>query len=566
MALRGAQGGLAREAFWPLSLLLLLLLLLGCCVPPLHANCGVEAGGELRVDANGTLLVCPPGGENGVVHVGGSLANPSLGAKLDQLHSELDLATSRVVALERMLQDLRRLVNECTLGTHNCHATNGTCTVVPGGSFTCACNAGFVGNGIACTIAVNFTGTVYWTRETGSADNDDSGSVAVDDAGRVFMVGNVRGPVDDLAFAGGSFDVFVVAYNGSTGTKLWSQMLGASGIDYVYGVTTDGTGSVYVTGRTTSLSLDGQTNAGQEDMFLVRFDISSGTKIWTRLLGTADEDFGLSVAVDRSIPDAIYVGGFTRAANGSGLPGSAGGLGGNIDAFVARYASNGTLLWVRHFGSKAGDVFRDVAVYQSEVYAAGETNGVVPGAFNTSGWDILIARITASGVAVWTAQLGSTGNNQGRGLAVDSSGVYVTGYTDRGMSGQPYAGGSTDAFLARYTHAGAWAWTQMLGTSASDLASSVALHRSGSVLVTGFTNGTLSDQTNAGRYDVFVASFTSAGVLQWTRLYGSTSDDYGVSIAVDPSSSAAYLAGWATGSILGQPTSPGNELFLMKLL
>ena len=39
--------------------------------------------------------------------------------------------------------------NECTLGTHNCH-NNATCTNTDG-SFTCACNTGYSGNGVKCT-------------------------------------------------------------------------------------------------------------------------------------------------------------------------------------------------------------------------------------------------------------------------------------------------------------------------------------------------------------------------------------------------------------------------------
>ena len=39
--------------------------------------------------------------------------------------------------------------NECVDGTNNCHA-NATCTNTDG-SFTCACNTGYSGNGVTCT-------------------------------------------------------------------------------------------------------------------------------------------------------------------------------------------------------------------------------------------------------------------------------------------------------------------------------------------------------------------------------------------------------------------------------
>ena len=40
-------------------------------------------------------------------------------------------------------------INECTSGTHNCDS-NAACTNTAG-SFICACNSGFSGNGTSCT-------------------------------------------------------------------------------------------------------------------------------------------------------------------------------------------------------------------------------------------------------------------------------------------------------------------------------------------------------------------------------------------------------------------------------
>ena len=54
------------------------------------------------------------------------------------------------------------------------------------------------------------------------------------------------------------------------------QQLGTSSSDYAYGVATDPSGNVYVTGGTYG-GLDGNTNAGNSDLFVVKYN-SSGTK------------------------------------------------------------------------------------------------------------------------------------------------------------------------------------------------------------------------------------------------------------------------------------------------
>ena len=80
----------------------------------------------------------------------------------------------------------------------------------------------------------------------------------------------------------------MVKYN-SSGTKQWTKQLGTSSTDLANGVTTDSSGNVYVVGYTYG-ELDGNTNTGASDLFVVKYN-SSGTKQWTKQLGSSSHDY-----------------------------------------------------------------------------------------------------------------------------------------------------------------------------------------------------------------------------------------------------------------------------------
>ena len=108
--------------------------------------------------------------------------------------------------------------------------------------------------------------------------------------------------------------------------------MGTTGVDSGLDVTTDSSGNIYVTGYTRG-GLDGNTNSGNEDIFLVKYD-SSGTKQWTKQLGTSEEERGYGVTKDTS--DNIYVTGST----GGDLDGNTNS--GETDIFLVKYDSSGT--------------------------------------------------------------------------------------------------------------------------------------------------------------------------------------------------------------------------------
>ena len=88
------------------------------------------------------------------------------------------------------------------------------------------------------------------------------------------MTGHTGGGLDGNTNSG-SFDMFLVKYS-SSGTKQWIRQFGTSKIDWEHGVTTDSSDNIYVTG-TTQGGLDGNTNSGFSDIFLVKYN-SDGVK------------------------------------------------------------------------------------------------------------------------------------------------------------------------------------------------------------------------------------------------------------------------------------------------
>jgi hypothetical protein len=273
------------------------------------------------------------------------------------------------------------------------------------------------------------------------------------------------GLVDDTFgnTSAGSNDLFVVKYN-SSGTRQWTKQLGSSSYDYAYGVATDSSDNVYVTGSTTG-GLDGNTNAGRNDIFVVKYN-SSGDKQWTKQIGTKCQDYGKGIATD--ISGNSYVVGSTEmfAACGGGSLSIPDGLDnetivGGHDAFLIKYNSSGDKQWTRLFGSSDRETAFGVATDSSgNVYVVGETMGDMDGGGKAVSWDVFVVKYNSSGTKLWTRQLGSCSSapcsgsgdsgDHAYGVALDSSRsrVYIAGSVYGDLDGNTLAG-YQDAFLTR---------------------------------------------------------------------------------------------------------------------
>ena len=130
------------------------------------------------------------------------------------------------------------------------------------------------GSGGFIVVKYDNTGTLQWINQYGTKFQDIGKAITIDANDNVYVTGETSGGLDGNTSAGDN-DLFVVKYN-SSGVKQWTKQLGTSSSDYGYGITSDSSGNLYVTGRTNG-GLDGNTSAGDSDIFVVKYN-SDGVK------------------------------------------------------------------------------------------------------------------------------------------------------------------------------------------------------------------------------------------------------------------------------------------------
>jgi hypothetical protein len=126
-------------------------------------------------------------------------------------------------------------------------------------------------------------GNVLWaksTAEVGGA-SDEVQSMCVDKYSRIFITGWFGNGMifgSDTIIARGYENIFIASYDG-LGNAQWAKSIGGNYYDYGYGVSTDGTGSVFVTGNCESDSVVFGSDTIGQGMFVAKYN-ASGNALW----------------------------------------------------------------------------------------------------------------------------------------------------------------------------------------------------------------------------------------------------------------------------------------------
>ncbi len=114
-------------------------------------------------------------------------------------------------------------------------------------------------------------GTEEWTRQFGTAANDEAFGLGVGSDGSVFVVGATGGTFDGETSHGG-FDGFIRNYT-AKGVHRFTRQLGTAGFDDIGAIHVSPRGDIFLVGSTTG-TFPGQTRSGEgdEDSFVLKFN------------------------------------------------------------------------------------------------------------------------------------------------------------------------------------------------------------------------------------------------------------------------------------------------------
>ncbi|TAL70642.1 MAG: hypothetical protein EPN82_01590, partial [Bacteroidetes bacterium] len=284
----------------------------------------------------------------------------------------------------------------------------------------------------------------------------------------------------------GESDVFLARFD-SNGVRKWATYFGgdsadgdlSNGVNLCINAKSD----ILMTGWTKSPTGIASPGAYKTilnnniDAFIVRFD-SSGNKKWGTYYGIEGvSDYGFAIASDQKCN--FYVTGKTNSMSGLATPGthqftSCDGL----DAYVAKFDSNNTLVWGTYYGGCSPDLGHDVF---------------------PDGWgNVILTGTTSSPTDI------STPNSM-----------------------QPvYAGGGGDAFLAKLDTAGKRVWGTYYGGSEYDVGLGLTQDKYRNIVLTGITLSsdniaTICTQksTSGEGLNQFLSKFGPDGSIQWGTYY-----------------------------------------------
>src|SRR5690606_37240101 len=140
---------------------------------------------------------------------------------------------------------------------------------------------------------------------------------------------------------------------------------------------------------------------------------------------------------------------------------------------------------------------------------------------------------------------GSGDDKIGGAVATPDGGFIVIGYTDSNDNDIIKTHASIDIWLARFSADGQIIWSKTYGGSADDYGMSIIATSDGNYAIGGYSvsnDGEVPD--NLGMHDFYIAKITGDGNMLWSKNYGFLSHDHAHKL-MQTRDGGFFIAGYA---------------------
>jgi hypothetical protein len=197
-------------------------------------------------------------------------------------------------------------------------------------------------------------GNFIWVKSFGGILDDYSTSLAIDNAGNIFIGGyfyssSITFDTTILTNQGGA-DIFYAKLD-INGNVTWAKNAGGTFDDLANDLALDNNNNIFLTGSFTGGTIIGTNtlnSIGSKDYFIAKFDLN-GINLWAKSGISTNPDEGISITTDNG-GNSYIAGKFS------------------VDSAIIKYNSIGTLQWIKSVGNsqvfiKTGITFKNGNVY-----------------------------------------------------------------------------------------------------------------------------------------------------------------------------------------------------------
>lgn len=364
----------------------------------------------------------------------------------------------------------------------------------------------------------NKSGTLLWAKSAGGTSHDSGLDIGVDGQGNIYITGYFtdNADFDNIKLIGmGDYDIFIAKYD-ANGNAKWAQKAGNNEADLAQGIFVDNSGNAYITGFFTGNAAFGATtliSAGYTDGFFAKYN-TMGALQWVKGIGGTFFDYCSGIAVDAN--EEVYIAGsFSNTVSFGNISLTSAG---SSDAFIAKYKpSIDASVWFKQAGGTSDDLARDLAIgpngslVMTGIFkeAAKFANEWI---LSEGMFDAFVAKYDSDGTLIWVKHGGSKNQDNANSVAIDANdNVYVAGtFYDVATFNNVLLGsaGYRDLFVAKYDSLGFLIWAQSAGGKNDEDANSIVVQPNGNAYITGkFSNYSKFGTTllSGGVYDIFIA-------------------------------------------------------------